>query len=309
MFQFNIVFGILISYFSNYLIGQFSGDNSWRLMLGVQAIPSLLFLILLRFIPESPRWLILKRGKVAEATKILKIVNPSNFEAEVNSIQKNQQLDVDRNVTSSLLKRKYKFPIFLAISFAVFNQVSGINAIIYYAPRIFEMTGLGRSSSLLSTMGIGVVNFIFTLIAINYIDRIGRKTLMLIGSFGLIITLGLVSQAFYTKDFTGWNVTIYLLVYIAFFAFSQGAVIWVFISEIFPNQVRAKGQTLGSATHWIMAAAIAFSFPMFAEKLGGGHTFLFFCIMMVIQLLFVWKIMPETKGKSLEQIERTLVIH
>lgn len=309
MFQFNIVFGILISYFSNYLIGQFGGDNSWRLMLGVQAIPSLLFFILLRFIPESPRWLILKRGKIAEATKILKIVNSSNFEAEVNSIQKNQQLDKDRNVTTNLLRKKYKFPIFLAVSFAVFNQVSGINAIIYYAPRIFEMTGLGRNSSLLSTMGIGLVNFIFTLIAINCIDRIGRKTLMLIGSFGLIITLGLVSQAFYTKDFTGWNVTIYLLIYIAFFAFSQGAVIWVFISEIFPNQVRAKGQTLGSATHWIMAAAIAFSFPMFAEKLGGGHTFLFFCIMMVVQLLFVWKIMPETKGKSLEQIEHTLVIH
>lgn len=309
MFQFNIVFGILISYLSNYIIGQFGGDNSWRLMLGVQAIPSLLFFILLRFIPESPRWLILKRGKVAEATKILKIVNPSNFEAEVSSIQKNQQLDIDRNITSTLLTKKYKFPIFLAVSFAIFNQVSGINAIIYYAPRIFEMTGLGRSSSLLSTMGIGVVNFIFTLIAINYIDKIGRKTLMLIGSFGLIITLGLVSQAFYTKDFTGWNVTIYLLVYIAFFAFSQGAVIWVFISEIFPNQVRAKGQTLGSATHWIMAAAVAFSFPMFAEKLGGGHTFLFFCIMMVVQLLFVWKIMPETKGKSLEQIEHTLVLH
>ena len=309
MFQFNIVFGILVSYFSNYLIGQFGGDNSWRLMLGVQAIPSLIFFILLRFIPESPRWLILKRGKIEEATKILKIVNPNNFEAEVSSIQKNQQLDIDRNITSTLLTKKYKFPIFLAVSFAIFNQVSGINAIIYYAPRIFEMTGLGRSSSLLSTMGIGVVNFIFTLIAINFIDKIGRKTLMLIGSFGLIITLGLVSQAFYTKDFTGWNVTIYLLVYIAFFAFSQGAVIWVFISEIFPNQVRAKGQTLGSATHWVMAAAVAFSFPMFAEKLGGGHTFLFFCIMMVVQLLFVWKLMPETKGKSLEQIERTLVIH
>jgi MFS family permease len=161
----------------------------------------------------------------------------------------------------------------------------------------------------LSTVGIGVVNFIFTIIAINFIDRIGRKTLMLIGSIGLIATLGLVAQAFYAHNFSGWSVIIYLLFYIAFFALSQGAVIWVFIAEIFPNQVRAKGQTLGSSTHWVMAAIIAFSFPMLAEKLGGGNTFLFFSIMMVLQLLFVWKVMPETKGKSLEQIERTLVLH
>jgi len=171
------------------------------------------------------------------------------------------------------------------------------------------MTGLGRQSSLLSTAGIGVVNFIFTLIAINFIDKIGRRTLMLIGSLGLIATLGMVSITFYRHDFSGFGIIVYLLVYIAFFAFSQGAVIWVFISEIFPNHIRAKGQTLGSFTHWFMAAVIAFVFPIFAEKLGGGNTFLFFCIMMVLQLIFVWRIMPETKGKSLEQIERTLVLH
>ena len=197
----------------------------------------------------------------------------------------------------------------LAILFAIFNQVSGINAIIYYAPRIFEMTGLGTSSSLLSTAGIGLVNFIFTLLAINFIDKIGRKTLMLIGSFGLIISLGLVSRAFFTEDFSSYTVVASLLVFIAFFAFSQGAVIWVFISEIFPNQVRAKGQTLGSVTHWIMAAAIAFAFPALAENLGGGSTFLFFSVMMILQLLFVWKLMPETKGRSLEQIETALVLH
>jgi MFS family permease len=171
------------------------------------------------------------------------------------------------------------------------------------------MTGLGRSSSLLSTVGIGAVNLIFTLLAVNFIDKIGRRKLMLIGSFGLIITLGLVAFNFYSHNTGGILITVYLLVYIAFFAFSQGAVIWVFISEIFPNQVRAKGQTLGSFTHWVMAAIIAFSFPTLTEKLGGGNTFLFFSIMMVIQLLFVWKIMPETKGKSLEQLERTLVLH
>ena len=310
MFQFNVVFGIVISYLSNYLIGKIvSGDASWRVMLGIQAIPSALFLILLRFVPESPRWLVLRRGNFESAAKTLKIINPANFQQELENIQRNDVAEKALGHSDQLLTGKNKLPIFLAVTFAVFNQVSGINAIIYYAPRIFEMTGLGKDSALLSTVGIGVVNFSFTLIAINFIDKIGRRTLMLIGSIGLITTLGLVSRAFYTQDFGGWDVTVYLLMYIAFFAFSQGAVIWVFISEIFPNQVRAKGQTLGSFTHWVMAAIVAFSFPILAEKAGGGHTFLFFAIMMVLQLLFVWRIMPETKGRSLEQIERTLVLH
>lgn len=306
LFQFNIVLGILLSYFSNYLIGQ-EGETAWRWMLGVQAFPSLLFLILLQLVPESPRWLILRKGKVDEATAVLKEIMPVGYEVEIENIKSNRLQNSGSAGVNQLLSRKYRFPVFLAVLFAVFNQVSGINAIIYYAPRIFEMTGLGRTSSLLSTVGIGLVNFVFTLIALQFIDRIGRKTLMLIGSVGLISTLGLVAQAFYTQNFSGWAVTVYLLVYIAFFAFSQGAVIWVFMAEIFPNQVRAKGQTLGSFTHWIMAAIIAFSFPMLAEKMGGGNTFLFFCIMMVLQLVFVWKVMPETKGKSLEQIEKSLI--
>jgi sugar porter (SP) family MFS transporter len=310
LFQFNVVFGILISYFSNYVIGT-DGANSWRWMLGVQAFPSLLFLILLQLVPESPRWLISRKGKISEATAILKIINPHTYLQDLESISSSSEQETQKIKTGGnlLLTSKYKLPIFLAVSFAVFNQVSGINAIIYYAPRIFEMTGLGRSSSLLSTVGIGIVNFLFTLIALQFIDRIGRKTLMVIGSVGLILTLALVSKAFYTDDINGISVTVYLLFYIAFFAFSQGAVIWVFISEIFPNQVRAKGQTLGSTTHWVMAAIIAFSFPMLAEKIGGGHTFLFFTVMMVIQLLFVWKLMPETKGRSLEQIETTMIMH
>lgn len=305
LFQFNIVFGILISYLSNYLIGQ-EGENSWRWMMGVQTVPSLLFFILLRFVPESPRWLVLRKGKIAEATAILKITNPAGYEKEMQAISQDAE---QPKQDESLFSKKNRFPAFLAITFAVFNQVSGINAIIYYAPRIFEMTGLGKQSSLLSSVGIGVVNFLFTLLALNFIDRYGRRTLMLIGSLGLITTLGLVARAFYLNDFGGLAVTVFLLVYIAFFAFSQGAVIWVFISEIFPNQVRAKGQTLGSMTHWIMAAVIAFVFPMLTEHLGGGNTFLFFCVMMVLQLLFVWKIMPETKGKSLEQLEGTLFMH
>lgn len=266
-------------------------------------------MLLLRLVPESPRWLILKTGKVEEATKTLQIINPDNYLSELENIQKNDKDEKASGQGDQLFTVRNKFPIFLAIIFAVFNQVSGINAIIYYAPRIFEMTGLGKSSALLSTVGIGIVNFAFTLLAINFIDKIGRRTLMLIGTVGLILTLGLVSRAFYTEDFGGWSVTIYLLLYIAFFAFSQGAVIWVFISEIFPNQVRAKGQTLGSFTHWVMAAAIAFAFPILADKVGGGHTFAFFSIMMVLQLIFVWRLMPETKGRSLEQIERTLVMH
>jgi MFS family permease len=185
----------------------------------------------------------------------------------------------------------------------VFNQVSGINAIIYYAPRIFEMTGLGTDSALLSSAGLGLVNFVFTLLAMNFIDRHGRRTLMFIGSAGLIVTLFLVANAFYAENFSGYLVPVYLFVYIAFFAFSQGAVIWVFISEIFPNEVRAKGQALGSFTHWLMATIIAFTFPYITEKLGGGNSFMIFSIMMVFQLVFVWKMMPETKGKSLEQNE------
>lgn len=310
MFQFNIVLGILVSYLSNYLIGQGQGgEGLWRWMLGVQAFPSLLFFILLRIVPESPRWLLLKRNKKAEAEKILKQIDPFTYEAELKNIQQNQKDEAASGATDKLLSREYKFPVMLAIVFAIFNQVSGINAIIYYAPRIFEMAGMAKSSSLLSTLGIGLVNFVFTLVAINFIDKIGRKKLMLIGSFGLIATLGLVAKTFYDHNFNSWAIVVYLLVYIAFFAFSQGAVIWVFISEIFPNKVRAKGQTLGSFTHWIMAALIAFSFPSLTEKLGGGNTFLFFTIMMVAQLIFVWKVMPETKGRSLEQIERTLVLH
>jgi len=308
LFQFNVVFGIVISYLSNYLIG-LAGQHSWRLMLGIQAVPSAIFFLLLRFVPESPRWLIIKKGKLNEAREILNIINPATAEKIQSDILLSAQEEEKTVHRDPLFSIRYKTPVMLAILFAVFNQVSGINAIIYYAPRIFEMTGLGANSSLLSTVGIGIVNFSFTLLAMNFIDKIGRRTLMLIGSFGLILTLALVSTTFYFQNFNGWAVTVYLLVYIAFFAFSQGAVIWVFISEIFPNQVRAKGQTLGSTTHWIMAAGIAFSFPYLAEKAGGGNTFMFFSVMMCLQLLFVWKLMPETKGKSLEQIEHTLVLH
>lgn len=308
LFQFNIVLGILIAYLSNYLIGQ-EGENSWRWMLGVQAFPSIVFFVLIKLVPESPRWLVLHKGRNDEALKVLRRINPLNCDEELFAIQQSQKIQKKGESASSLLSLKYKTPVTLAVLFAVFNQVSGINAIIYYSPRIFEMAGLGAHTSLLSTVGIGLVNFTFTLIAIGFIDKIGRRTLMLIGSVGLILSLGLVSHTFFNNNFSGFAITFYLMIYIAFFAFSQGAVIWVFISEIFPNEVRAKGQTLGSFTHWIMAAAIAFSFPYLSEKAGGGNTFLFFSVMMMLQLLFVWRLMPETKGKSLEQIETNMVMH
>ncbi|QEK53112.1 sugar porter family MFS transporter [Pedobacter aquae] len=305
LFQFNVVLGILISYLSNYIIGQ-EGESSWRWMLGIQAVPSVVFFALIFMVPESPRWLILHKGKIQEALAVLKKINPLNCDEQLKAIQESQQAHASQE---QLLSKKYKLPITLAILFAIFNQVSGINAIIYYAPRIFEMAGLGAHISLLSTVGIGMVNFTFTLIAIAFIDKIGRRTLMLIGSVGLILSLALVSSTFYSGNFSDSAIVVYLMFYIAFFAFSQGAVIWVFISEIFPNEVRAKGQTLGSFTHWIMAAIVAFSFPYFAEKLGGGTTFMFFSVMMFLQLIFVWKMMPETKGKSLEQIETSMVMH
>ncbi|MCB2377245.1 sugar porter family MFS transporter [Hymenobacter sp. BT635] len=309
MFQFNIVFGILMAYLSNYLLTGV-GENDWRWMLGVQAFPALAFFLLLFRVPESPRWL-LGQGRVEEGRAIMHRISPATADAEVTTILTTNAAD-EAAGGESLFARQYRGPVLLAVFFAVFNQVSGINAIIYYAPRIFEMTGLGKGSALLSSAGIGLVNFLFTLLAMNFIDRFGRRKLMLIGSFGLIATLGLVARSFYSQDFSELNgmlVPVLLFVYIAFFAFSQGAVIWVFISEIFPNTVRAKGQALGSSTHWVLAAIIAFAFPYFAEKLGGGHTFLFFCSMMVLQLIFVWRFMPETKGTSLEQLEKTLVIH
>lgn len=306
MFQFNVVLGILVAFVSNYLL-QGIGDNAWRWMLGVIAFPAVVFLILVLFIPESPRWLIVKRSLYEEAKEILRKINPATAESEFTSIQMSTRKNGKASGSVRLFSSHYALPVTLAVLFAVFNQVSGINAIIYYAPRIFEMTGLGTDSALLSTAGLGLVNFVFTLVAMNFIDRYGRRTLMLIGSVGVIITLGLVAGAFYTQSFSNYLVPVCLFLYIAFFAFSQGAVIWVFISEIFPNEVRAKGQALGSFTHWIMAALIAFAFPWITGWLGGGHTFMLFCIMMVLQLVFVLRIMPETKGRTLEQLQTATV--
>lgn len=304
LFQFNVVLGILIAYLSNYLI-EGSGASAWRWMLGVEAIPAFAFLSLVLLIPKSPRWLIVKKGLTEQARKILQKINPEHVEEEIQLIIATHKHHLGLSKKEKFFSRQYRFPITLAILFAVFNQVSGINNVIYYAPRIFQNAGFEMDSALLSTAGIGLINFIFTILAINYIDRFGRRFLMIIGSFGLIITLGMTSLAFY-MNIGGSLVAISLFIYIAFFGFSQGAVIWVFISEIFPNEVRARGQSLGSFTHWFMAALIAFLVPT-AEKIGFGPTFLFFSVMMILQLFFVLKIMPETKGVSLEELEKIML--
>jgi sugar porter (SP) family MFS transporter len=305
MFQFNVVFGILLAYLSNFTL-QGIGPDAWRWMLGVQAVPAIAFFLLLFRIPESPRWL-LRQGRIEQARAVFTRIDPATADTNVATILVANA--AEQGPGESLWAPQYRRPVMLAVLFAAFNQLAGINAIIYYAPRIFEMAGLGQGAALLSSAGVGAVNFCFTLVAVNIIDRFGRRKLMYIGSVGLIITLGLVAQAFYRQQFGGVLVPVLLFAYIACFAFSQGAVIWVFISEIFPSAVRAKGQALGSSTHWVLAALITFIFPALTEKLGGGNTFAFFCAMMVLQLLYVWKLMPETKGKTLEEADKVLVLH
>ncbi len=302
LFQFNVVFGILMAYLSNYIIGDILGMN-WRWMLGIEAIPALIFLLLILGIPESPRWLILNRNLVSKAKETLSIIDPQNAENTIQGILSSAQSQSEKHSFKDIFNEDYRKPLLLAVLFAVFNQTSGINAIIYYAPRIFEMAGLGSSIALLSSAGIGLVNLIFTLVGLLLIDRFGRRFLMTVGSLGLILTLLLVAFSFLQQNTAGYSVPIYLFLFMAFFAMSQGAVIWVFISEIFPNRVRANGQALGSFTHWLLAALISFSFPYFAETFGGATTFGFFALMMVLQLLFVRKLMPETRGTALENLE------
>lgn len=302
LFQFNVVFGILMAYLSNYIIGDILGLN-WRWMLGIEAIPALIFLLLILGIPESPRWLILNRNLVSKAKETLSIIDPQNAENTIQGILSSGKAQSQKNSFKDIFNEDYRKPLLLAVLFAVFNQTSGINAIIYYAPRIFEMAGLGSSIALLSSAGIGLVNLIFTLVGLLLIDRFGRRFLMTVGSLGLILTLLLVAFSFLQQNTSGYSVPIYLFLFMAFFAMSQGAVIWVFISEIFPNRVRANGQALGSFTHWLLAAIISFSFPYFAETYGGASTFGFFALMMVLQLLFVRKLMPETRGTALENLE------
>ena len=304
LFQFNIVFGITIAFFSNYLLRD-TGANPWKWMLGVESVPALLFLILLFIIPRSPRFLI-KIGKMDEALKVLRRVEPENVQRRAEEIQASFQNIVSRE---KLFVRKYSKPIFIAFLVAFFNQTTGINGILYYAPRIIENTGLAGSTSLQQAIAIGFTNLVFTFVAVNIIDRVGRKRLLLIGSVGTFIFLALTAIAFFQNNFSGYNIVLYLMGFVAFFAISSGAVIWVLIAEVFPNSVRGKGQGLGSGTHWALAALITYLLPFAVESdvIGGGMTFAFFATMTFIQFFVVWRIFPETKGKSLEELENELV--
>lgn len=302
-FQVNIVLGILIAYLTNYILAGV-GEESWRYMFGIMLVPASLFAILLRSIPESPRWLLLN-NRIDEAERVFLKVG----EGDVKDYALNAD---DASVKpDSLFQKKYSKPVFFAVMLAMFNQLSGINAIIYYAPRIFEMAGYDTSNAFMQSVFIGLANLCFTLLAMSVIDKFGRKKLLLIGSVGMIVFLFLTAAAFYDPSQSSPMVIYYLIGFIAFFAFSQGAVIWVFIAEIFPNSVRSQGGSLGSFTHWIMAAIISWTFPMIVEgsNMGGFYSFAFYCVMMVLHLVFVWKFLPETKGKSLEQIQSDLKIH
>lgn len=301
LYQFNIVFGILVAYLSNYLLNG-TGDNDWRWMVGVEAFPAFLYTLLALGIPRSPRWLITHRRE-AEASKVLERLG---LGVTVTQIEKDMALSRSTALKAEhIFLQKYRLPLTLAFLIAFFNQFSGINAFLYYAPRIFELAGLGESTALLSSIGIGITNLIFTLLGIYLIDRLGRRQLMYYGSFGYIVSLSLVAAAF-LLNWTGIMVPIFLFLFIASHAIGQGAVIWVFISEVFPNHLRGSGQAFGSSVHWVLAWLIPSSIPWLMNLIGPGPVFGFFAFMMALQLVFVHFMMPETKGVPLEALSAQL---
>jgi len=306
MFQFNIVFGILVAFGSNYLLSNI-GENSWRWMLGVMAVPSVIYTLACFIIPESPRWLLSRKGDRAAGIAVLKLIAPnasqSELEASANAMTAASE---DAGSAKGFWRMGMKTPILIAFLVAFFNQLSGINAILYFAPRIFELTGLGQKAALLQSIGIGVTNLVFTFVGLWLIDRLGRRTLLYIGSFGYIGSLGLCSWAFFTEHFA--IVPACIFAFIASHAIGQGAVIWVLISEIFPDKFRAMGQSLGSSTHWVFAALLTTFFPLMVTAFPAGWVFLFFCFMMVLQLVWVKVMVPETKGRTLEEIQVDLKI-
>jgi sugar porter (SP) family MFS transporter len=308
MFQFNIVLGIVIAFLSNALIARLGAENAWRWMLGIAALPSVVYTVMCLSLPESPRWLIGRKGDRQAGLDVLRLIEPdlsaSQLEAHADEILAASRSE--QTVASGLWTWRLRVPILLAFLVAFFNQLSGINAVLYFAPRIFEMTGLGRQAALLQSVGIGITNLVFTFVGLWLIDRLGRRTLLYIGSLGYIASLGLTAWAFFTHQYV--IVPVCIFAFIASHAIGQGTVIWVFISEIFPNRHRAQGQTLGSFTHWIFAALLTTFFPKMVTSLAPGYVFLFFCAMMVLQLVWVRLMVPETKGVPLEDMQRRLGI-
>ncbi|MCK0770110.1 sugar porter family MFS transporter [Chromohalobacter canadensis] len=305
LYQFNVVFGIFMAYVSNAILGSLLGDDAWRWMVGIEAVPALVYTLALFKVPESPRWLILNRHDTRGAAAVLRQIDAKrDVDAQIEEIQAADR--EDNKVQSRFFSRRYRLPITLAFLIAFFNQFTGINFVLYYAPRILESAQLGASASLLSTAGIGLVMVIFTMIGMALIDRFGRRKLMYIGSVGYIISLSSISHAFFTDNLGGALIPLQLCLFVAAHGISQGTVIWVFISEIFPNRERARGQSLGSFTHWFFAAAITLVTPWVLGVFNGGPVFAFFGVMMVLQVLFVAFLMPETKGVPLEKLQRKL---
>lgn len=306
LYQFNIVLGILMAYFSNYLIGTANLNEGWRWMLGVEALPALIYSVLILKVPKSPRWLIAKKQDYDTAREILTRTDPEGVdEAMELAIAESKEIRGKISV-STLFNPKFRKISFFAFLMAFFNQMSGINAIIYFAPRVFESAGISTEDALFSTIGIGVINLVATMLGLYLIDRIGRKMLMYIGSVGYIISLSLMAYSYFGGFIPPQLLPYFVFGFITSHAIGQGSVIWVFIAEIFPNELRAFGQSLGSFTHWILAALVANIFPYFANTYGAGNIFAFFALMMVLQLLWVIFRMPETKGKSLEEIQKEL---
>ena len=301
LYQFNIVLGILIAFFSNYLLSNIE-NNAWRWMVGVEAIPAALYTLMSLGLPKSPRWL-LSHSRFEEAKSVFREINPGE---DADILLEKVKLENESTIPGeTIFIKKYRIPLILAFLIAFFNQFSGINAFLYYAPRILEEAGLGASTALLSSIGIGVTNMVFTLIGISLIDRMGRKQLMYIGSAGYIVSLSLVACAFFF-EWEGLAVALFLFLFIASHAIGQGTVIWVFISEIFPNHLRGYGQSFGSSVHWVLAAVIPSSIPFLFSSIGPGVVFTIFAGMMVLQLLFVIFMMPETKGVPLEELSQKL---
>ncbi|MCB0423028.1 MAG: sugar porter family MFS transporter [Mangrovimonas sp.] len=302
LYQFNIVLGILVAFLSNYLLSGI-GENAWRWMMGIEAVPAVIYTVFTLSIPQSPRWLLTKL-KTKEAKDVLQIINPGHIPEKLMIDIKNEMDNTIPN--ENIFLKKYRLPLVLAFLIALFNQLSGINAFLYYAPRILEEAGLGESVALLSSIGVGVTNMLFTLLGIFLIDKLGRKQLMYIGSVGYIISLSLVSIAFFL-NWEGNSMPIFLFMFIASHAIGQGTVIWVFISEIFPNHLRGSGQSFGSSVHWVLAAVVPSLVPVMFATIGAGTVFLIFAIAMVFQLLFVAFVMPETKGVPLEELSKKLL--
>jgi sugar porter (SP) family MFS transporter len=306
LFQFNIVFGILVAFVSNYLIGKYvDAEIAWRWMLGVEAIPALVYSFLCLGMPESPRWLIVHGGDRRAGVAVFRLIDPELPDAGIEELANAVVASAEeRGSKARFFSRRLRIPIMLAILVAFFNQLSGINAVLYFAPRIFEWTGLEKSAALLQSVGIGVTNLVFTFVGLWLIDRAGRRTLLYLGSFGYIASLGICSWAFSAGSYQ--VVPFCIFAFIAAHAVGQGAVIWVFISEIFPNRDRAAGQALGSFTHWFFAASLTLVFPKMAEALPAAAIFGFFCFMMVLQLAWVRIAVPETKNVPLEEIQEKL---